>query len=109
MVRHPTTGTAHYDAETSTLTLHAVTCAGRKVDSSYRVERLEPHPEIGFPAIRLHKLDKKAGTLWETMYDLIKTAHGYECSCGDWMVQYGIEGPPSCKHLRAALACGLLR
>lgn len=102
-----THGTARYDAATATLTIHAVTPKGRKVDTSYRVEALESHPEIGHPALRLVKLNGKEGTLMRTAYDLIFTEYGLACDCCNWMAQYGRE-PIECKHGRAVVALKLL-
>lgn len=67
----------------------------RIVSQIYRHETLDPNPKVGSPAFRLTKADGKT-------YDLIRREFGWACECPRY------ERHGRCKHLRAALAVGLL-
>lgn len=66
----------------------------------YTVTRLDPAPEIGFPAIRLTREDGHS-------YDLIRTPDGWTCECWDFKARREDHGE-FCKHLRAAEATGVI-
>lgn len=76
---------------------------GREVEhmTVYRVDKLNPNPEIGSPALRLTQADGKS-------YDLIRGPFGWTCECPDYLNRregkVDTDGKPlRCKHLKAAL------
>jgi hypothetical protein len=81
---------------------------GREVINAYRVIELEPHPDVGFPAIRLEVIPSYPSDITKgTHYDLIRTPTGWECSCGDWVFRQS-NTAEGCKHLKAARVTGLI-
>lgn len=73
--------------------------------TEYLIEPLDPDPAIGHPALRLLKIG--SGSEF-AVYDLIRTRHGWTCSCGDFTFRHQNDGK-LCKHLGAVLAVRLLK
>lgn len=99
------TGKARYDRKTRELTITTTYC---KNDSTtrYFVELLDPHPDCGNPAVRLNRLT--AGGSSDAAYDVIRTAHGLECSCAAFVFTYG-NTAKGCKHCAATVQTELMR
>lgn len=76
------------------------------VTDEYVLERLDPHPSVGHPAVRLNKMARDGSSFEQ--YDAIKAPHGWRCDC-PWGT-YGHEktGKP-CRHLAALLRLGVIR
>ena len=68
---------------------------------TYRYERLDPHPEIGCPAIRLTQDDG-------TTYDVILRPWGAECECADFHYCRDHKDEKGCKHVAALRGVNLL-
>lgn len=94
--RPPVQGKARLSSDCKTLT---ITRSGKETD--YALEFLESHPDLGYPAWRLTKLDG-------TFYDVILTEHGIECTCADYNY-CRVNTQKKCKHAESARAVGLLR
>jgi hypothetical protein len=58
----------------------------------------------GFAATRAFRLTKPGG---ET-HDVSQLVYGHECTCGDFVFRRDGIDPGGCKHVKAAVACGLL-
>ena len=97
-------GSVKYDPDTNILTIRRVLARYKgkpyEVVNTYGVTTLDPDPSIGSPAIRLTKADG-------SIYDVIRTPHGYECSCPDGTYRRA-NSPSACKHTKALQAVGLL-
>lgn len=70
-------------------------------EKTYDVAALDPSPEVGSPAYRLTKRDGSGS------HDVILTAHGPECSCGDFNFRRRNE-KIACKHIETLRARGFL-
>ncbi len=65
------------------LSIETTTAKGKTLTRQYIVERLDPDPEIGYPALHLIRL--KDGTPDGVIYNLILRPHGAECDCDDFL------------------------
>lgn len=96
-IREAVSGSARLDGDK--LTVKVNTKKGPK-ETVYWVTRLDPHPNCGFPALKLVKSDGSS-------YELIRTPFGITCSCADYIFcRENTE--KKCKHAEAGRACGLL-
>lgn len=74
----------------------------------YSVEDLRPDPSIGDQGVRLTRLFPSSdGQPDHGLYDLIRTPHGWECSCADFNYRRRNDGTP-CKHLAACAKVKLI-
>lgn len=83
------------------LTIRMVRADGRVDETDYEVQRLDGHPDIGFPAVRLIKADGSS-------FDLLRTKHSWQCECPDFANRRQHKGE-ECKHIRALAAVGLIQ
>lgn len=88
--------------ENGVLTIRRKLQSGKEVVTEYRVEALNPDPEVGFPGLRLIALDGSA-----SVYDLLRTSWGIVCDCPDYKARRENVGA-ECKHLAAARSVGLI-
>lgn len=96
-------GRFRYDAATRTLTVHANRLTRAPIDTAYRVDPLDVHPDIGTAAVRLVVL---LGENFSS-YDLVRRPWGWTCECPDFVKRKSDKGDV-CKHLGAALAAGVI-
>ena len=97
----PVTGSARLDGDILTIT--KIRQGLKDLVTRYRVEHIDSHPEIGYPAIRLVKL-RSDDSDDDYVYDVLLTSSGPLCDCGDCTHR-----DRECKHIKALIAVRLLR
>src|SRR5829696_1726580 len=66
---------------------------------------VRPLPTDGFEDIRAFRLVKRSAK--GEVYDVAETIHGHTCDCPDFTFNRDGRDPSGCKHIKAAVACGL--
>lgn len=91
------------------LSISKTDAKGKTTTSDYKVERLNPAPEVAIQAIRLTKImgDGFPTENPDWIYECWLNEHGLHCTCLDYLARRENE-QKKCKHIEAAVVCGLL-